>query len=136
MKKILVGILLLLVMLGGGLYYLYNNLEYLVKQQIETAGTAAVGTAVTVDAVVIDLPTCTATIRGFSVASPEGFSAGIMKSFAELQIVQDLDNLSRERIDITSMTAHNPHVLYELQGTASNLDVIRARLSTQPPPAD
>jgi hypothetical protein len=136
MKKILVAIMLLLVMLAGAGYYFYSNMEFLVKQQIETAGTAALGTAVTVDEVVIDLPTGAASIRGLRVANPEGFSAGSIMSFAELQVVLDINKLSRERIGIRSIIATSPHVLYELQGTASNLDVIRANVAAQAPAAE
>ena len=136
MKKVLVGIVLLLLVLAGGLYYLYSNLEHLVKQQIEIAGTAAVGTAVTVDEVVIDLPSGSASIRGFRVANPEGYSAGSMMSFAELNVVLDLNNLSRDRIGIISIIALSPHVLYEMQGNASNMDVIRDNLAGENPAAE
>ncbi|MES2624757.1 MAG: hypothetical protein V4628_05735 [Pseudomonadota bacterium] len=133
MKKIFIVFTVLLLVVAGGLYYVYNNLERFVKQQIEIAGTEATGTAVTVDEVVIDLGTATASVRGFRVANPEGFSEDSMISFDELQVVLDFANLSRERVGITSIIARNPHVLYELQGTLSNLDVVRARLAGNEP---
>lgn len=131
MKKTLVVTLLLFLALGGGVYYLYSNLDFYVKQQIESAGTAAVGTAVTVEAVAIDVPAGTATIRGFRVANPEGYSASSMMSFDELHVVLDLNNISRERIGILAITARNPHVLYEMQGNVSNLDIVRGKLAGQ-----
>lgn len=136
MKKILGAIVLLLLVVAGGLYYLYSNMDRLAKQQIEISGTEAMGTAVTVDEVVIDLPTGSASIRGLRVANPEGYSAGSMLGFAELNLVLDITNLSRHRIGIQSIVARNPHVLYEMQGNVSNLDVIHSRLAGGNPSAE
>ncbi|MES2462754.1 MAG: hypothetical protein V4671_19405 [Armatimonadota bacterium] len=139
MRKIFGGTLLLLLVMAAGLFYLYSNLEYYVKQQIETAGSEATGTAVNVDEVVIDLSSGTASIRGFRVANPEGFSSANMMSFSELNVVLDLNNLSRDRIGIMSILTTDPHILYEMKGDISNLDVMREKLaeqsSTSPGPA-
>jgi hypothetical protein len=131
MKKAFVSTVLLLLVLGGGAYYLYTNLDFYVKQQIEAAGTAAVGTAVTVESVEINVPAGTATVRGFRVANPEGYSASSMMSFEELHVALDLNNISRERVGVTAITARNPHILYEMQGNVSNLDIVRGNLAGQ-----
>jgi hypothetical protein len=135
MKKFLVVTVLLLLVFGGGAYYVYSNLDYYVKQQIETAGTAALGTAVTVEGVAINVPAGTATIRGFSIANPPGYSAGSMMTFDELYVALDLNNISRERIGISTITARSPHLLYELQGKVSNLDIVRGNLAGPGPAA-
>lgn len=129
MKKAFIVTLLLLLVIGGVTWYFYSNLDFYVKQQIETAGTAAVGTAVTVDDVAIDVPAGTATVHGFRVANPAGFSESSMMSFDELHVALDLNNISRQRIGILAITARNPRVLYEMQGNTSNLDIVRGNLA-------
>ena len=136
MKKVLIGAALLVMVLAGGAYYFYSNLDYFVKRQIETAGSAATGTAVSVDEVVIDLASGSASIHGLRVANPAGYSAASMLSFAELTLVLDMTRLTRDSITIMSVTAREPRVLYELQGNVSNLDMVGASLAArQPTPA-
>ena len=131
MKKALLGIVVLLLLLvGGGLYLVYSNLDMIVERGIETAGTAAAGTPVRVDAVDLDLLGGRATIRGFTLANPPGFSDAPMLSFDELAVVIDTASLTSDNIRIVAITARNPHLLYESREGAANLDVIRERVAS------
>jgi hypothetical protein len=134
LKVILVAFVLVLLLVGGGLYYVYTNLDSLVENGIESAGTSAAGTRVAVDGVDVDLLGGSATIRGFSIANPSGYSDAPMLSFDELAVVIDIAAMSRNNgtIAITSITSRNPHLLYETHGGVSNLDVIRERLGSEP----
>lgn len=131
MKKLFIGLLVLALLLGAGLYYVVSNLDAIVKRGIETAGTDALGTAVRVDSVAIDLSAGSATLSGFSIANPDGFSNQDMVRFDELSVALDLGSLRSDVIRITSIRSVNPYVLYELQGTQSNIDAVRARFPAQ-----
>lgn len=131
MKKLFIGLLVLALLLGAGLYYVVSNLDSIVKRGIETAGTDALGTDVRVDSVAIDLAAGSATLSGFSIANPEGFSNQDMVRFDELSVALDLGSLRSDVIRITSVRSVNPYVLYELQGTQSNIDAVRARFPAQ-----
>lgn len=135
MKKLFVG-LLVVVLIGAGLYYLVSNLDSIVKRNIESAGTDALGTNVRVDSVAIDLAAGSATLTGFTIANPDGFSNQDMVRFDELNVAIDLRSLRSDVIRITSINSVNPYVLYELQGTQSNIDVVRARFPAQEPAPD
>lgn len=129
--KVLAGLfVVLLLLIGGGLYYVYTNLDSLVEQGIETAGTSAAGTPVRVDSVDLDLMGGSATIRGFTVANPAGFSDAAMLSFDELAVVIDVASMSSTNLRIVSVTSRNPHLLYETRDGMSNLDVVRERLGS------
>lgn len=133
--KVFLGIfVVLLLLVGGGLYYVFTNLDALVERGIETAGSSAAGTAVEVDSVDVDLLAGSATIRGFTLANPSGYSAGPMLSFDELGVVIDIASMSRDSgtISIASITSRNPHLLYETRDGVSNLDVVRERLASSP----
>src|SRR5690606_27271260 len=96
-----------------------------------------VGSAVDVGLVEIDLAAGTATISDFSVANPAGFSDAEMLRFDELRVSLDLQSLRTDTPRITSVTALNPFVLYEMSGGTSNLDTVMARFaSEEPPPED
>lgn len=134
MKKVLIGLLVVVLLLGAGAYYLITNLDSIVERTIENAGTDALGTDVRVDSVAIDLREGTAILYGFSVANPEGFSNEDMIRYDELRLAIDLGSLRSDVIRINSITTVNPYVLYELQGSTSNLDTVRARFPSDPDP--
>jgi hypothetical protein len=135
--KVVLGVfVVLLLLVGGALYYVYTNIDVLVERGIETAGTSAAGTRVEVDSVDLDLLGGSATVRGFTLANPAGYSDAAMLSFDELAVVIDISGMSRDgsNIAITSITSRNPHLLYESHDGVSNLDTIRGRLASEPAP--
>ncbi|MEX0738247.1 MAG: hypothetical protein WD071_02790 [Pseudohongiella sp.] len=133
MKKLFIGLLIVALLIGAGMFYVVSNLDSIVKRGIESAGTDALGTNVRVDSVAIDLSGGSATLSGFSIANPEGFSNQDMVRFDELTVAIDLGSLRSDIIRITSISSVNPYVLYELQGTQSNIDAVRARFPAQEP---
>lgn len=140
MKKIIIGVLLAGVLLiGGGIYLVFSNLDGIIEQAIETAGSDAVGTRVSVDSVKVELTAGRATIYGFAVANPAGFSNADMISFDELSVALDMANITSENIGILSIVARNPRVVYETVNNRSNLDVVNEKLggsNTSAQPAD
>ncbi|MEX1197881.1 MAG: hypothetical protein WEB57_08490 [Pseudohongiellaceae bacterium] len=140
MKKLFIAIGLVLLLAGAGVTWLLLNLDSLAKQVIETAGTRAMGTEVSVGTVDIDLMNGNAGIADFRVANPEGFSNEDMMRFDALTVDIALGSIGSEIIRINSVRSTNPYVLYELQGGRTNLDVVREHLAsgrpadTEPPP--
>ena len=131
MKKTILGVLVLVVVvIGGGLFYVINNLDSIVEQLIETAGTQAVGSPVTVGSVSIDLTGGSASIMDFAIANPQGFSDASMISFDELSVALDLPNLSGSLVAINSIVARNPRVFYETIENGSNFETVAARFSS------
>lgn len=133
MKKLLGVVLVLVVLVGAGMIFLVNNLDGLVKRAIETAGTDALGTPVTVQSVSIDLGAGSASLNGFAIANPPGFSDQDMMRFDELSVGIDIRSLTSDVIRITSISSVNPYVLYEMQGMSSNINAIMDRFPAQEP---
>lgn len=137
MKTVLLGIVVVLLLLvGGGVYFVYTNLDMIVERGIESAGSEAAGSDVQVEGVELDLMGGSAIIRGFTLANPSGFSDAAMLSIDELAVVIDVANIDSSNIRIVSITSRNPHLLYESRDGASNLDVMRERMASEPAPAD
>lgn len=132
MKKLLLVALALVVLVVGGAVFLLNNLDGLVRNAIQVQGSNALGTEVSVGSVDIDLAGGTATLSDFSIANPDGFSNADMVRFDELSLAIDLASLNTDVIRINSIRTVNPYVLYEMQGTRSNLDAVRERFPSQP----
>lgn len=136
MKKMLLAVVALLVLAIAGVLYLVSNLDNLFRQAVEIAGSNALGTQVRVESASINLGGGSATLTGLTVANPEGFSDQAMLRFDELQLVIDVNSLEAEPLRIVSVRSVNPYVLYEMQGTRSNLDALRQQLSAQEPATD
>lgn len=133
MKKLFIALGLIVVLVGAGLTVLFLNLDSLAKRVMESAGTRALGTEVTVGAVEIDLVNGNAGVTDFRVANPEGFSNGDMMRFDALAVDIALGSIGSEMIRINSVRSTNPYVLYELQDGRANVDVMRERLASGQP---
>lgn len=136
MKKLFLILSLLVVMVGAGAVYLLTNLDSIAKRAIESAGSNALGTAVRVESVSIDLIGGSATLSGFTVANPAGFSSQDMIKFDELRVAIDTRSLNADVIRINSIASVNPYVLFEMSGERSNFDAVRERFPAQEPPAE
>ncbi|MGA1741637.1 MAG: hypothetical protein ACO4AC_05660 [Pseudohongiellaceae bacterium] len=129
MKKVLIALGVVAVLIGGGLVLLLSNLDGLVKTAIETYGSEAVGSQVSVGSVELNLTEGSAAIYDFSVANPPGFSDQPMMSFSEVTVAIDLATIGEEVIGIKSIIARSPYVLYESANDTTNIDTVSARFA-------
>ncbi|MCH2191597.1 MAG: hypothetical protein MK188_11795 [Gammaproteobacteria bacterium] len=74
-KKILLVLLALVVAAAVGLYIFAGKLDGLIKEAIETEGTAALGSQVSVASVVTDFQQGRAEISGLTIANPAGYQS-------------------------------------------------------------
>jgi hypothetical protein len=135
MKKIILGIVLLLILaVGAGIYYVYTNLDMLVKMAIEKYGSEAVQTAVRVDKVQIKLTEGTAAIYGLTVANPQGFEAPHAFSLGEVSVGIDINSLNKSPIVINDVTIAAPEIFFEINADKkANLDVLSKNLAAGAP---
>ena len=115
MKKWLYILVVLVVAIGAGLFFVKQNLDAIVKTVIEKSGTAATGTPVTVGEVAIDLENRRAAIRNLSVANYPGFGPEAMMEFAELSV-----ELGESLTEIVRVYAEQPRFVIEASGKTSN----------------
>ncbi len=87
---IVAGIVVVIII--GVAILLMRNLDSIVADAIETYGSQATGTAVSVDSVKIELREGRGTVRGLSVANPEGFAEPNALTWGEVTI--DIDPAS------------------------------------------
>lgn len=131
MKKILIGLVIIILALSGAAYYVLSDLNSLVKNQIEKHGSSALHTSVSVSDVNIKLMDGLGEINGFSVANPKGFSQTAALSFKTIRLDIGTDNISEMPIIIEEITIDSVATLYELNAQAKgNLNVLLEQLTS------
>ena len=101
MKKAILAVLVILVLaVAGGVYYITSNLDHLVKAAIEKYGSQATHTAVKVDNVLIKLTEGSATINGVTVRNPAGFSLPNAFSLGQIATDIDIDKTNKDLVAI------------------------------------
>jgi hypothetical protein len=132
MKKVVLGaVLVLLVTIGFGVYYLLSNLDSIVKSAIETYGSEATQTPVQVASVKIVLQDGSGAISGLTVGNPQGFSAPRAFSLGEIATQINLKSLSEEVPVIEHITIRAPEVFFELNEKGqNNLDNLKKNLQS------
>jgi hypothetical protein len=126
MKKVMIGLGILVVVLGILLWRVYANLDKIVAKVIEDVGTEVTQTAVRVGGVELDLMKGKAGLSQLSVANPAGFSSPNIFSLELVSVTIDVESVSSKPIVINEIVVRQPRVDYEvnMQGT-SNLDILK-----------
>ncbi len=126
MKKVLIAVLVIVVLIVIALVLLFTRLDSLVARAIEKNGSDVTQTSVRVSGVDLSLRKGRGTIRGLTVASPEGFDARDAFSLDEITLDIDVESLRDEPIVIDEIRIKAPVVNAKITKTgASNIEKIR-----------
>jgi hypothetical protein len=130
-KAILAVVVVLVIAVAGILYYVLTNLDAIVKAAIEKYGSQAIQTQVKVDHVDIKLTTGTGTIKGLTIANPEGFSQPLAFSLGEITTTINIDKTSQNLVAIDLINIDAPNIFYEINAERQgSLNVLKDRLTT------
>jgi uncharacterized protein involved in outer membrane biogenesis len=126
MKKVLIAVLVIVVLIVIAVALLFTRLDSLVAKAIEENGSNVTQTSVSVSGVDLSLREGRGTIRGLTVANPEGFDARNAFSLDEITLDIDIESLRGEPIVIDEIRIKAPVVNAEITKTgASNIEKIR-----------
>lgn len=127
MKKLGIAVVVLIVVVGAGGWFLFANLDHIVKVTIEKYASAATQTKVTLDGVTLQLTSGNGTLSGLSVGNPAGFSAAKAFYLGSIGVKLDTSTIKGTGpIVISSMDIEKPQVTYELLNSGtSNLQTIQ-----------
>ena len=129
MKKVLVGVVVLLLVVAGGLAFVWSNLDELVKNAIETYGSEATKTTVSVAEVKLKLENGEAKISGMKVGNPAGFTDPNIFELGMISTKIDTSTINQNPIVIDEIIISAPAVVYEInQAGVSNVDVLKKNL--------
>jgi len=125
MKKILIGlaVVVLLAVVGG--YFVFSNLGGIIKAAVEDYGSEATQASVTLDSVDLDVTSGKAGLNGFVVGNPSGFETESAFKLGSIAVQVDPSSINSDTILINSVAITNPKVTYELVKGGSNIDAIQ-----------
>lgn len=124
MKKIILAVVaLVVIVIGGALYYVFTNLNAIVEAAIEKYGSQTTKTAVQVDKVRIQLTDGAGAISGLSIANPKGFDSQNAFALGAIETQIDIKSLAKGPITIDKVIVRKPQVFYEMnKDRQSNLN--------------
>lgn len=124
-KKIGIALVVLIVLIGGGVYFFLSNLNELVRSAVEQAGTRATGVSVSLGKVDLDIGGGKGALGELNVANPSGFNSEYAFNLGDISVSLDLDSLQANPIVIKEVVVTSPKVIYELGDVGSNIDAIQ-----------
>jgi hypothetical protein len=130
LKKIAIGLVVLVVLIGGAAYFLLANLDSYIKTAMEKYGTEATQAEVKVGGVKIGLKDGSGQITNVTIANPKGFTAPQAFSLGEVKLVVDPATVTKDVITIKEVLIDKPQVSYEPNlGGSGNLETIQKNVA-------
>ncbi|HCS13852.1 MAG: hypothetical protein COS82_04725 [Zetaproteobacteria bacterium CG06_land_8_20_14_3_00_59_53] len=134
MKKVLIGVAVLLLIVVGAVLYVGSNLDGIIKTAIETYGSKATQTQVSVADVKINLQDGAGSISGLNVGNPKGFTDANIFQLGAIRTKIDTKSLTGNPIVIDELVISAPQVFYEIDKSgASNVDALKRNLQASMP---
>ncbi len=131
MKKVFIGLVVVIVILGVVVWRLYANLDLIVAKMIEDVGTEVTGTSVAVSGVQLHLLDGQAAMSGLEVANPAGFSSPAIFKLGKIAVSIDVESLKGSPIVIDELVVAQPQVFYEMhQDGMSNLSALKKNIDS------
>ena len=130
MKKLFLSlVLIVLLAVGGGVYYVLTNLNYLVETAIEKYGSEALKTSVQVASVDIRLTEAQSAINGLTISNPAGFDSIPAFSMDNIALGVNIKEAGQDQIGIDFIRIHGPEVYFEINAAKkANLNVLKENL--------
>ncbi len=122
MKKILIGVGVLVVIVAVGVFVLLGSLNGIVKAAVEKIGSDLTQTKVTLSEVDIEETSGKGTLRGFRVTNPDGFSKDDAFKFDEVSVTIDAASILSDPVIIKEIVVVGPEIVYEFGDSGTNLD--------------
>ena len=135
-KVLISSVLIIVIALAVGLYYLWTNLDALVAGAIEKYGSQVTQTAVQVRDVKLreTLAEGKGAIAGISVANPKGFSTPHAFTLGQIQTKIDIKTLRESPIVIDEIIVAAPQVFYEINADRkANFNMLKDNISRAMP---
>jgi hypothetical protein len=131
MKKLGIALLVFLIILAAGIFWLHNNMDRLVKEAIEKYGSQMTGTKVLVSSVKIRAAKGQGIVRGLMVGNPSGFKTPYALKVGRIEIDLDVSSIAKPVVLIRKIAVASPDVIYERANGTTNFDAIQKHIEDQ-----
>ena len=130
MKKVLIALVVIVVVIAVGVFYVLRNMNSFVATIIEKEGSEVTRTSVSVSGVKLSLGDGRGSIKGLEIASPEGFEAKRAFSLDDITVDIDVKSLRDDPIVIDEIRIKAPVVYAEItEKGLSNIMELRKRVN-------
>lgn len=135
MKKLFIAVSVVLgviaLLLGGALIFLGLRLDTIVRQSVEREGSAITQTAVKLREVEMSPLSGEGTIRGLSIANPEGFSSKNVLEVGSIEVSLDPWSVFDDDgpIMIHEVVVHEAVVNFEIRRRATNVGTLKRNIA-------
>jgi len=125
MKKIALGLAVLVILVAGGVYYLFSNLDSLIKMAVESYGSEATQAKVNLGGVKLAITSGEGALTELKVGNPKGFATPEAMSLGLVSLKIDPASLQQTPIVIREIVIERPKITYEHASGGSNLETIQ-----------
>ena len=137
MKKLLVGVALLVACALAAVILVVGNVDKIIKGALEGIGSELLGTQVRVAAVELDLRSGSGQISGFTIANPAGFQTGDAFRMETIRLDLDLSSMDRQPLRIDDLSIQSPEIRLEAREDGStNLQTLLDNIERNSSKAD
>lgn len=112
-KTLGVIFLLMALVVGGIAYYLFQNMDALLKDAIETYGTEAVGTKVSLDDIQVELREGRVSLTGLVIDNPPGYTSDYAMSLGKAVVQLNYDSIQKKVIILDEIMVDAPSIIAE-----------------------
>ena len=124
-KALWAALSVLVVVMGGGAWWLYTSLDRVVATGIRTYGPDITGVSVKLAGVKIQPADGAAALRGLEIGNPKGFKTERALSVGQVSMKLDVASLTKDVVLVHEISIEQPSVTYEYAAGRSNLDAIQ-----------
>lgn len=125
-------------LIGGGLivlvviivlWYVFSNLDSLIKAAVEKYGSEVTQTKVQLNQVKISIRSGQGKLRGLDIGNPKGFNTPSAFKLGEISLKLDTGTVTQNPVVIKEIVIQAPQVTYELGPGGSNMDALKRNVA-------
>lgn len=128
-KGLLGAFLLALLLIAGGAYWLFGNLDAIVRRAISHYGSQMTQASVKVDEVKIRTGDGMGVVRGLVVGNPVGFKTAHALKVGTIEVEVDIRTLTDPVVVVKRIVIEAPDVIYEKGATGTNFEAIQRNIT-------
>ncbi len=121
MKKFLLFVfVLLLLLIGGAVYYVMHNMEDIVKNAVNKYGSQVTGTEVKLGGFEFSPFDGWAKLSGLTVGNPKGYAQANIVSLGGVEVKLNVKSLLKPMVVVEKVVVSKPEVTYEISNVTRN----------------
>ena len=125
MKKLFIGLLVIVAIGAGGLYYLSSNAGDMIRDGVVTYVPPVIGAEVKLAKVDLDPANGAASLSGLVIGNPEGFKSEHAFKIDNMSLKLDIASLTSDVIHINEIRLDAPDMIYEIGTKGNNISKIQ-----------